>query len=46
MLKCERPLGKPSCSREKKIKMILWEAGCQDVEWIHFPWLGFSGGLL
>jgi len=28
MLKCERPLGKPSSSRENKIEIILWEAGC------------------
>ena len=46
MLKCERPLGKPGYSRENKIEIILWEAGCQGVEWIHLPWLGSSGGLL
>lgn len=46
MLKCERPIGKPSCSRVNKIEIILWEAGFQGVEWINFPWLGSSGGLL
>jgi len=46
MLKCEKPFGKPSCSRENKIEIILWEVGCQGVEWIHFPWLGSSQGLL
>lgn len=46
MLKCERSLGKPTCSRENKIEIIPWEVGCQAVEWILFPWFGSSRVLL